>query len=90
MKRHVTIGAMVIGLALSSCGGDGEKPATSPAPTDTAEAPAASAPAPGALPPEFLKCMADRGVDVEQGADIHSAPQQVLEACFGALHGGAP
>jgi hypothetical protein len=93
MKRHLTIGAMVIGLVLSSCGGDGEQATTGPAPSDTTETPTESAPAPSApsgLPPEFLKCMADQGYDVEQPDDIHSAPPQVLQACFGSLHGGAP
>jgi hypothetical protein len=35
--------------------------------------------------------MADRGFEVESSADIHSAPPDVLQACFGSLHsGGAP
>jgi hypothetical protein len=51
-------------------------------PTDTAT------PAPGALPPAFVKCMADRGFSVESPQEIHSAPPEVLQDCFGAVHGG--
>jgi hypothetical protein len=90
LRRLTTIGAVVIGLALSSCGGDDEKETARPAPTDTPAAPSESAPAPSGLPPEFLQCMADNGYDVEQGADIHSAPMELLQRCFGSLHGGTP
>lgn len=89
MRRLATIGA-VIGLALSSCGGDDAKETARPTPTATPSAPTETAPAPTALPPEFLQCMADNGYDVEQGADIHSAPMELLQRCFGALHGGTP
>jgi hypothetical protein len=93
MKRLVTIGVAVIGLALSSCGGDDEKPTTTP--RDAVETPSNSTPpasAPGALPPEFMACMAAQGFEVSSPDDIHSAPTQTLQACFGALHqgGGAP
>jgi hypothetical protein len=95
VKRSVSIAAVVIGLALSSCGGDDKKATTSPAPPDTAETPSESAPpasSPGALPPEFVACMADQGFDISSADDIHSAPTQMLQACFGSLHegGGAP
>ena len=96
MKHYGTIGAVVIGLALSSCGGDGDdKATTDPATRDSVETPSRSAPpasALGALPPEFVKCMADRGFDVSSADDIHSAPQEVLQVCFGSIHegGGAP
>lgn len=94
MKRHITIGAVMIGLVLSSCGGDDEKAIATPAPRDTVETPSESAPPPsaaGALPLEFLECMADQGFDISS-SDIHSAPPQVLQACFGSLHqgGGTP
>lgn len=59
-------------------GGEGEEAPTRTAPPS----------APGSLPPEFVKCMADRGYEVESPADIHAAPQQVLQACFEALHQG--
>ena len=39
MKRAVTIGATVVGLVLSSCGGNNEKATTSPAPADTTRPP---------------------------------------------------
>jgi hypothetical protein len=95
VKRSISIAAVVIGLALSSCGGDDKNATTSPAPPDTVETPSESAPpgsSPGALPPEFLECMADQGFDISSSDDIHSAPTQMLQACFGSLHqgGGAP
>jgi hypothetical protein len=96
MKRHATIGAVVIGLTLSSCGGDDDnKATTSPAPPDTVETPSESAPPaaePGALPPEFQECMAEQGFAVSSLDDIHSAPQQMLQRCFASLHqgGGTP
>jgi hypothetical protein len=95
VKRSVSVGAVVIGLALASCGGDGKKATTSPAPPDTVETPREGAPpggSPEALPPEFLECMADQGFDISSPDDIHSAPTQMLQACFGSLHegGGAP
>lgn len=91
MKRLVTIGAVVSGLALSSCGGDGEDATT----TATPPAPSGSATPPsdrGGLPPELVQCMSEQGYEVKSSADVHSAPQQVLQACFGSLHqgGGAP
>jgi hypothetical protein len=80
MRRVAIIGALVIGL--SSCGGDGERETARPAPTATSTE--------SALPPEFLDCMADNGYDVERDGDIHSAPMELLQRCFGALHGGTP
>jgi hypothetical protein len=95
MKRLATIGAVVIGLALPSCGGDDEKATTNSSPVPPVGAPSEGTTPPGdpgALPPEFVKCMADQGYEVESSADVHSAPPQVLQACFGSLHGsgGAP
>jgi len=88
MKRLVTIGAVVVGLALSGCTGDDEEKATtSPPPPVEAPSGGATPPSdPGALPPEFVKCMADQGYEVKSSADIHTAPQQVLQTCFGSLH----
>jgi len=88
MKRLVTIGAVVVGLALSGCTGDDEEKATtSPPPPVEAPSGGATPPSdPGALPPEFIKCMTDQGYEVESSADIHTAPQQVLQRCFGSLH----
>jgi hypothetical protein len=84
----VALVAIVVGgIALAGGGGD-EETTTSPAPS---EAPSAgAAPSPGALPPEFVECMADRGFDIESSADIHSAPPQVLQECFGHSGGVGP
>ncbi|MBA2630686.1 MAG: hypothetical protein H0U84_06660 [Thermoleophilaceae bacterium] len=89
MKRLVTIGALVVGLVLSGCAGDDQEATPNPAPSDGVEAPngGATPPSdPGALPPEFVQCMTDQGYDIESSADIHTAPQQALQACFGSLH----
>lgn len=83
------IGVAVIGLAFSGCGGDDEKATATPAPRDAVETPSDSPPpasAPGALPPEFVECMAEQGFEVSSPDDIHSAPPRILQACFGALH----
>ncbi len=42
----------------------------------------------GALPEELLECFADKGYDIESSAEIHSAPPQVVQACFESLHQG--
>lgn len=85
---------VAVSLLLAACGdGDDEETSTSPAPSQI-PAPGGSAtpPSAGALPPEFVQCMAAQGYDVESSAGVHSAPQEVLRACFGSLHegGGAP
>jgi hypothetical protein len=89
VRRRLAVISVVAALALVALalilaaygGGDGEEAPTSPAPPS----------APGSLPPEFVNCMADRGFKIESPADIHAAPPQVLQACFGALHqGGGP
>jgi hypothetical protein len=92
MKRTFTVGAVAIGLVLSSCGGGDDKVTASPEPRDTPSDSAPSASGAGALPPEFLECMADQGFDVSSADDVHSAPPEVLQVCFGSLHegGGAP
>src|SRR5918992_3264735 len=48
----------------------------------------ATPPSAGQLPPQFMKCMADQGFPIESPDQIHSAPQTILQAFFGALHGG--
>jgi hypothetical protein len=93
VKRIVTIGAVAIALVLSSCSGDDEDATTSPAPPADAPSRSATPPGgPGALPPEFVDCMAAQGFDVKSPDDIHAAPPQVLQAWFGSLHqdGGTP
>jgi hypothetical protein len=76
---------LAMGLALSACGEDEravETPTATPSPSS----------ATSGLPPEFLACMADQGYAIESADDVHSAPQQVLQVCFGSLHqdGGSP
>jgi hypothetical protein len=83
------INAMLVAAALSTsaCGGDDDK-ATAPPPSTTT--PASPSPTPGSpdqLPPAFVQCMADQGFDVSSSSDIHSAPPDVLQLCFGSLHG---
>jgi hypothetical protein len=89
MRRPATIGAMVIGLALSSCGGADKSASSTPAPVDTVEPPAItpSPTAAGQLPPAFIDCMADQGYAIESADQMHSVPMQALQACLPALHG---
>jgi hypothetical protein len=101
VKRPGAVTALALALValvvtLAACGGDDEqnKEATPPA----SEAPrgdgggSTAPPSPGALPPELPECFADKGYDVQSPAEIHSAPPQVVQECFGALHqgGGSP
>jgi hypothetical protein len=88
----VALALVALALMLAACGGgDEEETTTSPAPSE-APSEGATPPSPGALPPELVECYADKGFDIESPADIHSAPPQVVEACFESLHrgGGAP
>ena len=98
MRRATTLGAaalalilLVIVVLLASSGGDEDtSPSPSaPAPSSDLEGPSES-PAPsgdlGALPPAFVECMAEQGYEITSSADIHSAPQPVLQSCFGASH----
>jgi hypothetical protein len=83
----IALALTLFALTLAACGGsDDEEPTTTPAPT---EAPSGGATPPntGALPPQVVECFADQGFDTSA---IHSAPQQVVQECFGALHGGGP
>jgi hypothetical protein len=78
----VVIAVIVAGVA--AAGGGGEEATTSPPP-------AAAPPQPAGLqlPPQFLECLADQGIEVDPStADLHSLPPQALQACFGSLHGG--
>jgi hypothetical protein len=87
----VALALVALALIFAACGGDEEETTTNPAPPE-APSEAATPPSAGALPPELVECFADQGFDVESPAEIHSAPQQVVQECFGALHqgGGAP
>jgi hypothetical protein len=92
----VVLAAIIVGgIALAGGGDDeGKKEATAPA----SEAPLdggggdTAPPGPGALPPALLECFADKGYAIQSPAELHSAPPQVVQECFGALHqgGGAP
>lgn len=75
-------------LTIAACGSDddGENPTTTPAPTETPSE--GATPSAGALPPQLLECFADRGYEVESPDEIHQAPQEVVDECFGQLHEG--
>jgi hypothetical protein len=95
VRRARAIAALALALvalapAFAACSGNADQEATTnPAPAEAPSDGATPPNSPGALPPEFIKCMAEQGVDVDpSGADLHSAPPQVLQDCFGALHGG--
>jgi hypothetical protein len=87
---------VIVLAAIAAPGGGDNEPTTNPAPRDGVEAPTeTTTPSPGdpsSLPPEFVKCMADQGFNVDSPDDIHAAPPQVLQTCFGTLHqgGGTP
>jgi hypothetical protein len=89
----MTIVAAMLALILGACSdGDdsADKAETAPPPAqaprdDDSGTPPAS---PGQLPPAFVQCMAEQGFEIQSSGDIHSAPPQVVQACFGALHRG--
>jgi hypothetical protein len=78
------IAIVVGGIALAR--GDGEDTSTSPAPKGSTSGNASPPSAPGALPPEFVECMAEQGFDIDSVAEMHSVPPQALQACLGSLH----
>jgi hypothetical protein len=88
VSRRVATALLVIGIAAAGCGGDDNATAEPPAESATPS----STPSVGGLPPEFVACMADQGYAIESAEDVHSAPQSVLQVCFGSLHegGGTP
>jgi hypothetical protein len=78
-----------VALLVAGCGGDDadETPtAAPPASENPLDGGGAAPPSAGQLPQEFIDCMAEQGYDVESQGDIHSAPQVVLQQCFGAIH----
>jgi hypothetical protein len=91
----VLVAIVVGGIAIAGGGGDDENREANP---PASEAPlgggggSTAPPSPGALPPQLFQCFADKGYEIESPADIHSAPPQVVQECFGVLHqgGGAP
>jgi hypothetical protein len=80
---------LVVVVVLLS-GGDDEGASSNPAPSGGGVETPRGGPAPQgdleALPPGFVECMAEAGYEIKSSADIHSAPPQVLQACFGASH----
>jgi hypothetical protein len=96
LRGLVAVASVLLALALvlAACGGgDQEETTTSPAPSPGVAPPGGDGtPSPGALPPALVQCFADRGFPLESPTEIHSAPPQVVQACFGLLHqgGGAP
>jgi hypothetical protein len=88
----VVAAIVVVGIAAAGGGGgDDEGTTTTPAPSD-APSEGATPPSPSALPPELVECFADQGFDLQSPTELHSAPPQVVQECFGALHqgGGVP
>jgi hypothetical protein len=85
MKPRATIGAVVLALGLSACGGKNQEATTTPTPSATRSE---TTPGPSALPPEFLDCMADQGYELSPTDDIHAAPPETLQTCFESLHQG--
>jgi hypothetical protein len=89
----VALALVALALMLAACSDDDDGEAsTSPAPSEAPSGGTTPPTAPGSLPPEFVECMAGQGFAIKAPADIHSAPPQVLQACFGSLHdgGGVP
>jgi hypothetical protein len=76
---------IVIVLVLSGGGGDDAGTTPTPAPADALNGSAAAPGLAGALPPGFVECMEDRGIDAESitSDQIHS-PEG--DACFQSIH----
>jgi hypothetical protein len=101
MALVVLVAIVVGGIAIAcSSGDDGGENATPASASPRSDPPGGSVAPPGGLggfPPQFLQCLKDRGVDVEglEGEDpsdiFHggAVPPEVLNACFGVLHGGS-
>jgi hypothetical protein len=88
----LAIALVALALTLAACGGsDNGERNTNPAPSG-APSEGGTSPSPGALPPELVKCYADKGYKIESPAEIHSAPPEVVQECFAVLHqgGGSP
>jgi hypothetical protein len=88
----VTLALVALALLVGGCfGGDDEDATNSPAPAGNPDRDARPR-SPSGLPPELVECFADRGFDLKSPTEIHSAPPQVVQECFRALHqgGGQP
>jgi hypothetical protein len=92
------IAIVVGGIAISGGNRNDEGKTATPAQSDPPDASAAPPGGLGGFPPQFVQCLEDRGVDVDslEGEDPNAifhggaVPPQVLNDCFGALHGGDP
>jgi hypothetical protein len=87
----VALALIALALTLGACGGDDGETSTNPAPSGATNG-SGPPPSTGALPQELVECYAEKGYRIESPAQIHSAPPQVIQECFGALHegGGSP
>ncbi len=96
MRRWLLVSAIVtvvaLALLIAACSGGDDGDDNPPAAPPASEAPpadgGATPPTAGQLPPEFMRCMADQGFPIESPDEVHSAPLEILPACFGSLHGG--
>lgn len=93
-RALIAFALIAAALVLGGCGGDDEDATTSPSP---AAAPNGGATPPNGsatpnlsnLPPAFLECLVDQGVDIESEADVSAALHSPGgNQCFEALHGG--
>lgn len=87
-RAVISFAVIVVALALTlaACGGsDDEERTTTTSPSVEIPSPPPSSDL-GALPPGFVECMADRGYEIDSPDDIHAAPPEVLQACFGSSH----
>jgi hypothetical protein len=84
----LALALVMLAVTLTACGGDDDETTTSPSPS--VEAPSGGGVPPSgdldALPPGFVECMADQGYEIESSEDVHAAPPEVLQACFGSGH----
>ena len=90
-RLRVTVAVVALALVLAACSGDDaeDKPRATPPASDAQRGGGGGTPGDaGQLPPKFMECMADQGFPIKSLDEVHSAPQQVLQTCFGALHGG--
>ena len=82
----LSLALVALALLLAACGGGDEEAPTTTSPASSA---GSAAPSVGALPPGFVECMADQGVDLEAAPDLNAAVHSPEgDRCFNTLHGG--
>jgi hypothetical protein len=90
----LALAAVVLALVLASCGGEDDEETTTTTPAASgAPSGGAAPPTLEALPPGFVECLADQGVDIESVTDVSAVVHSPEgDRCFDALHqgGGAP